>query len=133
MVEKWMAWLAMIPFWGIAGYYFLGALIFDLSQTDLDPTALIFMPALVMMVAVPIHLLALFKGILYRKNPGFLTRHSLKVKGIWKWIGGVATILFVHDFVVGMTSRNWAAVIFNLLALSGTVFYVSWFNTFRKN
>ena len=102
---------------------------------DMEPTALLFFVSIFYLIClcnVIVHLYALITGIIQRANTTFLRLTSFTKKGILKWIGLVLIIFYSHDLFVTFKTNNTDGIVWNILAIIVTIFYVSWFNTFKS-
>lgn len=50
-----------------------------------------------------------------------------------KWIGFIFIIFYSYDLVVGFRTNHLYSIIWNILAIVVTLFYVNWFNTYNFN
>ena len=133
-MKKWLAWIFMIPICVVALNYLYRYMMFSSLEDDMEPTALIiFIPIffIICFCNVIVHLYALVTGVIKRNNSGFLGINSFIKKGILKWVGLGFIICYGYDLFIVFKSANISGVIWNLLAIIITLFYVSWFNTFN--
>ena len=134
-MKKWIAWFLMIPICIVALRYLYSYIMFTPLDIDMEPTALLFFVSIFYLIClcnVIVHLYALITGIIQRANTPFLRLTSFTKKGILKWIGLVLIIFYSHDLFVTFKTNNTDGIVWNILAISVTIFYVSWFNTFKS-
>ena len=134
-MKKWIVWFLMIPICTVALGYLYNYIMFTPIDIDMEPAALLFFIPIFYLIClcnVIVHLHALIIGITQRANTTFLRLTSFTKKGILKWIGLVLTIFYSHDLFVSFKTNNSDGIIWNILAIIVTIFYVSWFNTFNS-
>ncbi len=134
-MKKWIAWFLMIPICIVALRYLYSYIMFTPLDIDMEPTALLFFVSIFYLIClcnVIVHLYALITGIIQRANTTFLRLTSFTKKGILKWIGLVLIIFYSHDLFVTFKTNNTDGIVWNILAIIVTIFYVSWFNTFKS-
>ena len=134
-MKKWIAWFLMIPICIVALRYLYSYIMFTPLDIDMEPTALLFFVSIFFfffLCNVILHLYSLITGIIQRANTTFLRLTSFTKKGILKWIGLVLIIFYSHDLFVTFKTNNTDGIVWNILAIIVTIFYVSWFNTFKS-
>ena len=133
-MKKWIAWFLMIPICAVALRYLYSYIMFTPIDIDMEPTALLFFIPIFYLIClcnVIVHLYALITGIIPRANTTFLRLTSFTKKGILKWIGLLLTIFYSYDLFATFKTNNTDGIVWNILAIIVTIFYVSWFNTFK--
>lgn len=133
-MKKWIVWFLMIPICAVALNSFYNYIMFTPLENNMEATALlIFIPifGLICLCNIMVHLYALIIGIIKRKNTNFLRLNSFIQRGILKWIGLVFIMCYSWDLYMVLKTENINGIIWNLLAILVTLFYVSWFNTFN--
>lgn len=135
-MKKWIAWLLMIPICVIALSCHYEYIMSAPLEINIEPRVLlIFIPIFYVICFgnVLIHFWALITGINQSDNTNFLRLNSFTKKGILKWIGLIFIICYSYDLFMGFRTNNLYSIIWNILAIVVTLFYVSWFNTFKCN
>lgn len=135
-MKKWSMWLLMIPICAIALSCFYQYIISTPLKMTIEPgSLLIFIPIFYVLCIgnVMIHFWALITGLTRNDNTDFLSVNSFTKKGILKWIGALFIICYCYDLFVGFRMNNLYSIIWNILAIIMTLFYVSWFNTYHFN
>ncbi len=135
-MKRRIVWFVMIPICAIAliccyKYVMSAPLKLNIEATGL----LIFIPIFYLLCVgnIIVHFGALITGITQRGNTNFLKFSSFTKKGILKWIGLIFIICYSYDLFVGFRTNNLYSIIWNVLAIVVTLFYVSWFNTYPLN
>ena len=134
-MKKCISWFLMIRICIVALRYLYSYIMFTPLDIDMEPTALLFFVSIFYLIClcnVIVHLYALITGIIQRANTTFLRLTSFTKKGILKWIGLVLIIFYSHDLFVTFKTNNTDGIVWNILAIIVTIFYVSWFNTFKS-
>ncbi len=135
-MKKWIVWFLMIPICAIALSCCYEYIMSAPLKMNIEPTGLlIFIPIFYVLCVgnVLIHFWALITGITQSDNTNFLRFNSFTKKGILKWIGVIFIICYSYDLFVGFRTNNLYSIIWNILAIVVTLFYVSWFNTYNFN
>ncbi|HAX73473.1 MAG TPA: hypothetical protein DCY20_08110 [Firmicutes bacterium] len=132
-MKKWSVWVLMIGVCTVALHSLYKYIMFTPLEADMEATALIiFVPIffVICICNIMVHLYALIIGLVNRNHFDFLSLQSFVKPGMLNWIGLFFLICYSYDLVVGVKLENSSAIIWNILAIVVTLFYVSWFNTF---
>ena len=135
-MKKWIVWFLMIPICAIALSCCYEYMISAPLKMNIEPMGLlIFIPIFYVLCIgnVLIHFLAFITGMTQSDNPDFLRVNSFTKKGTLKWIGLTFIVCYSYDLFVAFQMNNLYSMIWNILAIVVTLFYVSWFNTNQFN
>lgn len=135
-MKKWMTWFLIIPICAIALHSLYQYILFSPLEASIEPTAvLLFLPVfyLICLCNIGLHLYALISGIRHKKSHSFLTLDSFIQKGTLKWVGLGFGLAYMYDLWLGIQAQDINSIIWSSLAIIVTLFYVSWFNTFKFN
>lgn len=119
----------------------VGSMVFDDSNlhnrtelsVQLHDVYSIFIPifGLICLCNVIVHLYALITGMIKRNNTNPFRLNSFTKRGILKWIGFILIIVYGYDLNAVFKTENINGIIWNILSIVVTLFYVIWFNTYN--
>lgn len=139
-MKKWRLWLLMIPVCILALYCFLCSLNYEVKVGSFANSSFIFGYFIFFIMCVDnlcVHLFSGFLGVFIDENKILLSNffylkdNDIMIK-ILKVISYVFISIYFSSLLSSINYRNYYGVVWDILAIIVTVFYILWFQALDK-